>query len=135
MASEESKTKVEVISIPAGALPKDIPREEFAERVLDAVKESLLGKIMKSSVRDSTDILLKKEMTKLADEVIKFRQAVSRKMLEDESLEKKEPVRLERLPESFEAGWKEWKSGWGDREELAYAAFIETMTSPEPSEE
>ena len=135
MASEESKTKVEVISIPAGALPKDIPREEFAERVLDAVKESLLGKIMKSSVRDSTDILLKKEMTKLADEVIKFRQAVSRKMLEDESLEKKEPVRLERLPESFEAGWKKWKSGWGDREELAYAAFIETMTSPEPSEE
>ena len=131
MASEESKTKVEVISIPAGALPKDIPREEFAERVLDAVKESLLGKIMKSSVRDSTDILLKKEMTKLADEVIKFRQAVSRKMLEDESLEKKEPVRLERLPESFEAGWKEWKSGWGDGEELAYRAFIEKMTSPE----
>jgi len=131
MTSEESKTKVEVISIPAGALPKDIPREEFAARVLDAVKESILGKIMKSSVRDSTDNLLKKEMTKLADEVIKFRQAMSRKMLEDESLDKKEPVRLERLPESFEAGWKEWKSGWGDREELAYAAFIETMTSPE----
>jgi len=131
MSSEESKTKVEVISIPAGTLPKDIPREEFAARVLDAVKDSILGKIMKSSVRDSTDNLLKKEMTKLADEVIKFRQAMSRKMLEDESLDKKEPVRLERLPESFEAGWKEWKSGWGDREELAYAAFIETMTSPE----
>jgi len=131
MTSEESKTKVEVISIPAGALPHDIPRGEFAARVLDAVKDSLLGKIMKSSVRDSTDNLLKKEMTKLADEVIKFRQAMSRKMLEDESLDKKEPVRLERLPESFEAGWKEWKSGWGDREELAYAAFIETMTSPE----
>ena len=62
MASEESKTKVEVISIPAGALPDDIPREEFAARVLDAVKDSLLGKIMKSSVRDSTDNLLKKEI-------------------------------------------------------------------------
>jgi len=85
MSSEESKPKVEVISIPAGALPKDILREEFAERVLDAVRDSLLGKIMKSSVRDSTDNLLKKEMTKLADEVIKFRQAMSRKMLEDES--------------------------------------------------
>ena len=135
MASEESKTKVEVISIPAGALPDDIPREEFAARVLDAVKDSLLGKIMKSSVRDSTDNLLKKEMTKLADEVIQFRQAMSRKMLEDKSLDKKEPVCLERLPESFEAGWKEWKSGWGDREELAYAAFIETMTLPPESEE
>jgi len=33
MASEESKTKVEVISIPAGELPADIPREEFAESV------------------------------------------------------------------------------------------------------
>ena len=134
MASEEIKTKVEVISIPSGALPDDIPREEFAARVLDAVKDSLLGKIMKSSVRDSTDNLLKKEMTKLADEVIKFRQAMSRKMLEDKSLDKREPVCLERLPESFEAGWKEWKSGWGDREELAYAAFIETMTSPPESE-
>ena len=135
MSSEESKTKVEVISIPAGTLPKDIPREEFASRELDAVRDSLLGKIMKSSVRDSTDNLLKKEMTKLADEVIKFRQAMSRKMLEDKSLDKKEPVCLERLPESFEAGWKEWKSGWGDREELAYAAFIETMTLPPESEE
>jgi len=131
MSSEESKTKVEVIGIPAGTLPKDIPRGEFAESVLDAMWDSLLGKIMRSSVRDSTDNLLKKEMTKLADEVIQFRQTMSRKMLEDKSLEDKEPVRLERLPESFEAGWKEWKSSWGDRDELAYRAFIETMTSPE----
>ena len=131
MSSEESKTKVEVISIPAGTLPKDIPRGEFAERVLDAVRDSILGKIMKSSVRDSTDILLKKEMTKLADEVIQFRQTMSRKMLEDESLDEKDPVRLERLPESFEAGWKEWKSAWDNREELAYKAFIEKMTSTE----
>jgi len=131
MTSEESKTKVEVVSIPAGTLPKDIPREEFASRVLDAVRDSILGKIMKSSVRDSTDNILKKEVTKLADEVIQFRQAMSRKMLEDESLDEKDPMRLERLPKSFEAGWKEWKGGWGNREELAYTAFIETMTSPE----
>jgi len=134
MASEESKTKVEVIRIPAGALPADIPRGEFAERVLEAVKDSLLGKIMKTAVSDSTDSLLKKEMTKLADEVIKFRQAMSKRMLEDRSLDKKEPVCLERLPDSFEAGWKEWKSAWDNREELAYRAFIETMTSPESEE-
>jgi len=131
MPSEESKTKVEVFDIPAGALPKDIPRGEFAETVLDAVWEGLLGKIMRSSVRNSTDNLLRKEMMKLVDEVIQFRRAMSRKILEDKSLEDKEPVRLERLPESFEAGWKEWKGGRGDRDELAYRAFIETMTSPE----
>jgi len=134
MASEESKTKVEVISIPAGELPDNIPREEFASRVLQAVKDNLLGKIMKSAVSTSTDNLLKKEMTKLADDVIRFRQAMSKRMLNDESLEDKDPLCLERLPASFEAGWKEWKSAWDNREELAYKAFIETMTSP-PSEE
>ena len=134
MASEESKTKVEEISIPAGELPDDMSKEDFAARVLDAVKDSLLGKIMKRAVSSSTDRLLKKEMTKLADEVIKFRQAMSKRMLSDESLEDKAPVCLERLTDSFEAGWKEWRSGWGDREDLAYQAFIETMTSP-PSEE
>jgi len=91
MSSEESKTKVEVISIPAGELPDDIPRDEFAARVLQAVKDNLLGKIMKGAVSDSTDRLLKKEMTKLAGEVIKFRQAMSKRMLSDESLEDKAP--------------------------------------------
>jgi len=130
MASEESKTKVEVIEIPAGELPDEIPRDEFAARVLKAVKDNLLGKIMKSAVSDSTDNLLKKEMTKLADEVIRFRQAMSRRMLSDESLTDKDPVCLERLPDSFEAGWKEWRSGLENREDLAYQAFIKTMTSP-----
>ena len=130
MASEENKPKVEVVEIPAGALPDVIPKEEFASRVLDAVKDDLLGKIMKSAVSHSTGNLLKKEMTKLADEVVRFRQAMSKKMLGDESLTDKDPVCLERLPDSFEAGWKKWKGGWGDREELAYQAFIKTMTSP-----
>jgi len=134
MASEERKTRVEVISIPAGELPKEIPREEFASRVLHAVKDNLLGKIMKSAVSDSTDNLLKKEMTKLADEVIKFRQAMSKSVIADESLSDKDPVCLERLPASFEAGWKEWKSCWDNREEFAYQAFIKTMTSPESEE-
>jgi len=95
MASEESKTKAEVIEIPAGELPDEIPRDEFAARVLKAVKDNLLGKIMKGAVSDSTDNLLKKEMTKLADDVIRFRQAMSKKMLSDESLADKDPVCLE----------------------------------------
>jgi len=40
--------------------------------------------IMKGAVSDSTDNLLKKEMTKLADDVIRFRQAMSTRMLSDE---------------------------------------------------
>ena len=127
MASE----KKEELVIPTKKLPDEIPTKSFAATVLSIVEDNVLGSIMTHVILDSVDHILKKEMTKLADEVIKFRQTMSRKMLEDKSLEDKEPVRLERLPESFEAGWKEWKSGWGDREELAYRAFIETMTSPE----
>jgi len=125
MASEENKKTptVEVV---------EIPRDQFAARVLKAVKDNLLGKILKGAVSDSTDYILKKEMTKLADDVIKFRQAMSTRMLGDESLSDKDPVCLERLPDSFEAGWKEWRSGWDNREELAYQAFIKTMTSPPP---
>jgi len=136
MASEDSKktTTVEVVEIPAGDLPDEIPRNEFAVRVLKAVKDNLLGKIMKGAVSDSTDYILKKEMTKLADDVIRFRQAMSTRMLNDESLSDKDPVCLERLPASFEAGWKEWRSGWENREELAYQAFLKMMTSPPPPE-
>ena len=82
MASEESKTTVEVLEIPVGDLPDELPRDEFAARVLKAVKDSLM--IMKGAVSDSTDNLLKKEMTKLADDVIRFRQAMSTRMLSDE---------------------------------------------------
>jgi len=78
-----------------------IPRDEFASRVLKAVKENLLGKIMKGAVSDSTDFILKKEMTKLADDVIRFRQAMSTRMLSDESPSDKDPVCLERLPASL----------------------------------
>ena len=136
MASEDSKktTTVEVVEIPAGDLPDEIPRIEFAARVLKAVNDNLLGKIMKGAVSDSTDYILKKEMTKLADDVIRFRQAMSTRMLNDESLSDKDPVCLERLPASFEAGWKEWRSGWENREELAYQAFLKMMTSPPPPE-
>jgi len=99
------------------------------------VKDNLLGKIMKGAVSDNTDYILKKEMTKLADDVIRFRQAMSTRMISDESLSDKDPVCLERLPASFEAGWKEWRSGWENREELAYQAFIKMTTSPQPPPE
>ena len=132
--SEESKTKVEVISIPSGSLPDEIRREEFAARVMDAVHDGILGRIMKNAVSDCTDRLLKKEVTKLAADVLRFRKALSDKMLADESRSFKDPVCLEKLPDGFEAGWEAWKSGWGDREELVYQAFIKEIAPPPPPE-
>ena len=99
---------------------------------MDAVHEGILGKIMKNAVSRSMDIVLKKEITKLADEVLRFRKVLSEKMLADKSRSFKDPVCLEKLPDGFEAGWKEWKSGWGDREELAYQAFMKEIVPPPP---
>ena len=135
MASEESKTKVEVISVPEEELPDDMTREEFAAKVMDAVHEGILGRIMKNAVSHAMDVVLRKEITKLADEVLRFRKLLSEKMLADQSISFKDPVCLEKLPDGFLAGWNEWKSSWANREELAYQAFIKQIVKPPPSEE
>ena len=127
MSSEESKTKVEVISVPEEELPDGMSREEFASRVMDAVHEGILGKIMKNAVSRAMDGLLKKEITKLADDVLRFRKLLSEKMLADQSRSFKDPVCLEKLPDGFEAGWDAWKSSWDNKEELAYQAFIKEI--------
>jgi len=132
MASEESKTKVEVISVSEKELPDEMSKEDFAARVMDAVHDGILGKIMKSAVTHSMDVVLRKEVTKLADEVLRYRKTLSEKMLADKSRTFKDPVCLEKLPDGFEAGWKEWKSGWDDREELAYQAFMKEIVQPPP---
>ena len=132
MATEENKKTIVEVEIPARGLPDEIPRNDFAARVMAAVEDHFLGKIMTRVIRDSTDYILKKETTKLADDVMWFRKVMGTKMSEDESLADGTPVQLERMQESFEAGWKEWRSGSDDREELAYQAFVKTMTSPQP---
>jgi len=131
MATEENKkTKTVELEIPAKNLPDEIPRNSFATRVLASVEESLLGSIMTRVIRDSADYILNKEMTELADDMIRFRKVMGTKMSEDEFLPDGEPVRFTRMRASFEAGWKERRSGVDNREELAYQAFVKTMTSP-----
>jgi len=136
MSSEESQTKVEVIEIPAGELPRDTDesREDFAARVMDAVHDGILGKIMKNAVSRAMDVILRKEVTKVADDVLRFRKVLSEKMLADQSRSFKDPVCLEKLPDEFEAGWKEWKSSWDNREDLAYQAFIKEIAPLPPTE-
>jgi len=128
MSSEESKTKAD--EVPEEELIDDITREEFAAKVMDAVHEGILGKIMKNAVSRAMDVVLRKEIMKLADEVLRFRKVLSEKMLADQSISFKDPVCLEKLPDGFEAGWKEWKSSWDNREELAYEAFIQEIALP-----
>ena len=122
MSSEESETKVEV--------SEEEKIEELAARVMDAVHDGILGKIMKCAVSHAMGVLLKKEVTKLADEVLSFRRMLSEKMLADQSVSFKDPVCLEKLSDGFEDGWEAWKSSWEDRDELAYRAFVKVMTSP-----
>jgi len=119
MSSEESETKVEV--------SEEEIEEELAARVMDAVHDGILGKMMKCAVSHAMDVLLKKEVTKLADEVLSFRRMLSEKMLADQSISFKDPVCLEKLSEGFEDGWKAWKSAWDNRDELAYRAFIKQI--------
>jgi len=134
MSSEESKTKVEVNSVPEEELPDDMTREEFAARVMDAVHEGILGKIMKNAVSRAMDAVLRKEITKVADNVLRFRKLLSDKMLADQSRSFKDPVCLEKLPYGFVAGWDAWKSSWDNREELAYQAFIKEIAPLPPTE-
>jgi len=126
MASENNKTKTVELEIPA---KKDAPKE-IPTRLLAVVEETLLGSIMTRVIRDSVDYILNKEMTEVADDMMKFKKVMGTKMHEDESLSDWEPVCLSRMRDSFEAGWKEWRSGGDNREELAYQAFVKVMTSP-----
>ena len=127
MSSEESKTKVNSVS-------EEEKIEELAARVMDAVHDGILGKIMKSAVSHAMDVVLRKEVTKLADEVMRFRRMLSEKMLADQSVSFKDPVCLEKLPDGFEDGWEAWKSSWDNRDELAYQAFIKQIVKTPPPE-
>ena len=99
MASEKNKKTTVGVEISAKNLPDEIPRSDFAARVLAVVEDRILGSIMNRVIRDSTDYILKKEMTKLADDMMKFRKVMGTKMSEDESLSDGEPVRFESMQE------------------------------------
>jgi len=80
------------------------------------------------------DVVLRKEIVKLADEVLRFRKMLSEKMVADQSVSFKDPVCLEKLPDGFEDGWEAWKSSWDNRDELAYRAFIKQIIKSPPPE-
>ena len=82
------------------------------------------------------DVVLRKEVVKLGDEVMRFRKMLSEKMLADQSVSFKDAVCLEKLPDGFEDGWEAWKrEGGEDRDELAYRAFIKKIVKTPESED
>jgi len=129
LPSEDSKAKEEKVA--EEVLQHDA---DFASKVLDTIHEGILGRIMKNAVSDAMDVILKKEVTKLADEVMRFRRILSDKMLADQTRSFKDPVCLEKLPDGFLAGWKEWKGDCANREELAYQAFVNEISPRQPTE-
>ena len=116
-------------------LPDVIPTDEYASTVLEKIGADFMGMIMKEVIRDCTNDMLKREVTAITDEMLKFRKMIGNRMMADESLDNGAPVQLKNLQRSFEAGWRMWRTAWDNREEEAYDAFISVMMAEEKPEE
>ena len=119
----------------AKGMPDVVPPSESTEAVLEAFELDVMHIVSSREIRSCTNDILNKEMLKLADEMLKFRNVIGNRMKADESLEACGTVQFSRLKPSFEAGWKAWRTSWDDREKEAYDAFISTMLcepKPEP---
>ena len=118
----------------AKGVPDVVPPSESAEAVLEAFELDVMHVVSTREIRSCTNDILNKEMLKLADEMLKFRNVIGNRMKADESLEEGDAVQFSRLKPSFEAGWKAWRTSWDDREKEAYDAFISEMLRDPKSE-
>ena len=116
-------------------LPDVIPTDKYASTVLAKIEDDFMGMIMRGLVRDCTNDILKREVTSITDEMLKFRKMIGRRMAADESLDNASAVQLKNLKRSFEAGWKVWRTSWHNREEETYEAFISVMLAAEEEDE
>ena len=109
-----------------------IPEEKYA--LLEKIDDDFMGMIMKQLIRECTNEILKREVTSITDEMLKFRKMIGNRMSADESLDSASAVQLVNLKRSFEAGWKVWRTSWHNREEEAYDAFISVLLAEEEEE-
>jgi len=118
-------------------LPDVIPTDKYASTVLEKIEDDFMGMIMRGLVRDCTNDILKREVTSITDEMLKFRKMIGRRMAADESLDNASAVQLKNLKLSFKAGWRMWRTAWENREEEAYEAFVSVLLAEEekPEEE
>jgi len=103
--------------------------------VLKKAEDDFMGMIMTQVIRGCTDVILKREVTSITDEMLKFRKVIGDRMSEDESLDNGAPVQLENLKRGFDASWRVWRMAWDNREDEAYNASISVMTAEEKQEE
>jgi len=116
-------------------LPDVIPTDKYAATVLEKIEDDFMGMIMKQLVRDCTNDILKREVTEITDEMMKFRKVIGNRMAADESLDNASAVRLMNLKRSFEAGWRMWRTAWHNREDEAYNAFVCVLLAEEEKKE
>jgi len=124
MVGEEFEVKVET------KLP-DVMSESsknFVQKACDAASsvdsEAYLVVIM---IHCCVQSILQEEVVELTKDMVAYRNVLSRKMREtpQEELDLKATFNLERLSESFKAGWLSFKHGCGD--DAAFEAFMTTM--------
>jgi len=130
----EKKNKDEVIHVPASGESESMT--EFVDRVCSAVSGpngavNMVGIMIHCCVQS----ILRSEIRQLANEMVAYRNMLSKKMREtpQEELDLQATFNLEKLEESFEAGWRCFKHGCG--EDAAFEAFMTTMNIKLPEEE
>ena len=64
-----------------------ILESQFASTVLKTMGSDFLGMFMTQTIRSCTDDILKREVTAIADEMLKFWKVFGERMSEDESLD------------------------------------------------
>jgi len=95
--ADEQKLLEKPIELKETGLPKVIPESQFALSVLRTAEDDFMGMLMTHMIHSSIDNILKREVTAIAKEMIKFRKVIGRRMKEDESLDDGALMQLENL--------------------------------------
>ncbi|KAJ7386057.1 hypothetical protein OS493_012391 [Desmophyllum pertusum] len=74
-----------------------------------------------------TGTILNEEVKEVAKEMVKYRNNLSQKIMEEEEERLDQCIRMRGFPESFKAGWNVWKKNGEDKEETSYDIFKNFM--------
>ena len=81
--ADEQELLGKPVELKATGLPDVIPESQFASTVLKMAEDDFMGMIMTHLIRSCIDDILKREATEIANEMIKFRKVIGRRMKED----------------------------------------------------
>ena len=72
--------------------------------------------------------ILQEDVRELAFEMVKYRNNLSRKIMEENEEFLDQSVKMTGFPESFRAGWNEWKKNGEEKEETSFNIFKNFMS-------